>query len=59
MLTAIFSKYKTCITTNITTLQSLFVSHTIKPVLAAMFIFFAIFLARAQDLKGAGLNFLL
>ena len=42
MLTAIFSKYKTCITTIITTLQSFFVTHTIMPVVAAMFIFSAI-----------------
>ena len=51
--------YKTCITTNITTLQSLFVSHTITPVLAVMSIFIWHFCWRARDLKGAGLNFLL
>ena len=54
MLTAIFSKYKTCITSNITTLQSLFVSNTTKPVLAAMFIFICIFSGARAGLERGG-----
>ena len=54
MLTAIFSKYKTCITTNITTLQSKFVSNTIKPVLAVMFIFICHFSGTRRTWKEWG-----